>query len=236
MSIREKALSALALLAVVCAPNAASTTPRLPVATDKAAANNEVKVIDETILIPYSQAATPSAEFGNALSKARSDKENHSGKSPSFSSGAYGDHFTWGADAGSSIDMSATDMSTIDLNINVGYKGPYVRFLGIGAGISTMVDNSSRFYPLYAMFRSSFSPRPRFCFLDLRAGVAFCNLLDQPNQTDFYGSLGLGITLAHGRRFSSHIIAAYTFIPLQGEARHHIGDLHFATLRLGISF
>ena len=143
MSIREKALSALALLAVVCAPNAASTTPRLPVATDKAAANNEVKVIDETILIPYSQAATPSAEFGNALSKARSDKENHSGKSPSFSSGAYGDHFTWGADAGSSIDMSATDMSTIDLNINVGYKGPYVRFLGIGAGISTMVDNSS---------------------------------------------------------------------------------------------
>ncbi|MDE7142665.1 MAG: hypothetical protein K2O33_07225, partial [Muribaculaceae bacterium] len=98
------------------------------------------------------------------------------------------------------------------------------------------VDNASRLYPLYALFRTSFSPRPRFCFLDVRAGVAFCNLRDLSTQTDFYGSLGLGITLASSQRFSSHIIAAYTLVPLQGEAKHYLDNLHFATLRLGISF
>lgn len=179
----------------------------------------------------------PSAEFLSALDSARSASEADRGKSPSFSRGTAGTtHFTWGADAGSSIDMSATDMSAIDLTVNAGYKGQYIRFLGIGAGITTMVDNASRLYPVYAMLRTSFSPRPRFCFLDLRAGAAFCNLRDLDTQADFYGSLGLGITLAHGKRFSSHIILAYSYIALQGEAKYYLRDLHFATLRLGVSF
>ncbi len=179
---------------------------------------------------------TPSPEFAASLRNAGSLRAADSDRSPSFSGGKGTAHFTWGADAGSAVDMSATDMSAIDLNVNIGYKGPYVRFLGIGAGISTMVDNASRLYPLYALFRTSFSPRPRFCFLDVRAGVAFCNLRDLSTQTDFYGSLGLGITLASSQRFSSHIIAAYTLVPLQGEAKHYLDNLHFATLRLGISF
>ncbi len=157
--------------------------------------------------------------------------------SPSFSQGTgLQRHFTWGADAGSSIDMSATGMSTIDLDVNVGYKGSYVRFLGIGAGISTMVENSSRFYPVYALFRSSFSPQPRFCFLELRAGTAICDLRCLPIQANPYGSLGLGITLAHSERFSSHIILAYSCVALRGEARRQLDNLHFATIRLGVAF
>lgn len=216
MRLRAKIFGALAATMLAAAPAEAQTVP--------------VTVVEETIL-------TPSPEFASSIANARSLKEANHHKSPSFRKGS-GDsgHFTWGADAGSSIDMSATDMSAIDINVNIGYKGPYVRFLGIGAGISPMVNNSSRIYPVYALFRSSFSARPRFCFLDLRAGAAFCNLRELSTQADFYGSLGLGITLAHGKRFSSHIILAYSYIALQGEAKYYLDDLHFATLRLGVSF
>lgn len=227
MTLRAKIFGAVAALALASTATAYAQAETPAPATTP----SEVKVVEETILIP-------SPEFRSSLDSAREHNENNQGKSPSFAGGSksMAEHFTWGADAGTSIDMSATDMSTIDFNVNIGYKGNYVRFAGIGAGISTMVDNSSRFYPVYAMFRSSFSPQPRFCFLDLRAGVALCNLREIATQADFYGSLGLGITLASGKRFSSHIIAAYTFIPLQGEAKYYLDNLHFATLRLGVSF
>lgn len=227
-------MTALHRLLIAAACVLAILPARAQLQADPATASTEnavpMTVVEETILIP-------SAEFSSSLGKARAAMDNTRGKSPSFSKGAgYARHITWGADAGSSIDMSATGMSTIDLDINVGYKGSYVRFLGIGAGISTMVENSSRFYPVYALFRSSFSPRPRFCFLELRAGAALCNLRDLPTEANPYASVGLGITLAHSKRFSSHIVLAYTGIALRGEAREQLDNLHFATLRLGVAF
>lgn len=171
-------------------------------------------------------------------------------------------HFTWGADAGSAVDLTGNDMTSIDLHGYFGYKGGALRILGVGAGINTMINNSSRCYPVYALLRTSFSTRPQLCFLDLRAGVSFNNILTYKSQTDFYGSLGIGITLASGKKFSSHIILSYNFMPIRNftvysevpadlpgenfegdtppttivEHSESFPDLHYAAIRIGCSF
>ena len=126
-----------------------------------------------------------------------------------------GSHFSWGADLGTGIDLTTSDMTSVDIHAYLGYKSNLFRFLGVGFGINTMMNNSSRAYPLYAMLRTSFSSRPRLCFLNLRLGAAFNYFDGFEKQTDFYGSVGLGITLAAGRRFSSHLIIGYTFMPVR---------------------
>ncbi len=160
-------------------------------------------------------------------------------------------HFSWGADLGTSIDLTTSDMTSVNLHACLGYKSRSIRFLGIGAGINTMMNNSSRSYPVYAMLRTSFSSRPRLCFMDLRLGAVFNNFYEFKNQTDLYSSMGLGITLAAGRRFSSHLVIGYTFMPVRNlEAKEAAGpadaeklpeprpvpDLHLASIRIGCSF
>lgn len=187
----------------------------------------------------------------NLATEAKVDKESTLG------------HFTWGADLGSSVDLTANDMTSIDLTGYFGYKNNWLRFLGVGASINSMLGNASRCYPLYAMLRTSFSSRPQLCFLDLRGGVSVNNILNHKSQTGLYGSIGLGITLAKGKKFSSHIIVSYTYIPthpytvltevpvtdspgevFEGdptptttiETRVSFPDLHFASIRIGCAF
>lgn len=172
-------------------------------------------------------------------------------------------HFTWGADLGSSVDLTANDMTSVDIHGYFGYKGHWLRFAGIGTGINSMLGNSSRCYPVYAMLRTSFSSQPQLCFLDLRLGISFNNILDLSSQTDFYGSVGLGVTLARGKKFASHIILSYNFMPtgpyttytevpvtdspgevFDGEqtptttvaSRQTFPNMHFAAIRIGCSF
>lgn len=172
-------------------------------------------------------------------------------------------HFTWGADIGSSVDLTANDMTSVDIHGCFGYKGHWMRFAGLGAGINSMLSNASRCYPVYALLRTSFSSRPQLCFLDLRLGISINNILNYSSQTDFYGSIGLGVTLAKGKKFASHIIISYNFMPVRpytiltevpvtdspGEVfegdpvatttiatRHSFPDLHFAAVRIGCSF
>lgn len=172
-------------------------------------------------------------------------------------------HFTWGADLGSSVDLTGNDMTSLDIHGCFGYKGPGVRLAGIGAGINSMMNNASRCYPVYAILRTSFTREPQLCFLDLRLGVSFNNILNYKSQTDFYGTIGAGITLAKGKKFSSHIIVSYNFMPIRPfkvyqtdntpgrpsedfedtpaspsttVSRISFPDLHFAAIRIGCSF
>jgi len=150
--------------------------------------------------------------------------------------------FSWGLDAGSAIDMTGNDMSAIDINAYFGYSGSYVRFAGVGAGIDMMVSSSSNTCPIYALFRTDFRPTPQLCFLETRGGIAFSNIESYHRQTTPFGSIGIGVTLAKGRTFSSHIILSYNYIKLdnirlsddRGVVRVH--DLQYATMRIGISF
>ncbi len=65
-------------------------------------------------------------------------------------------HFTWGVAAGSGIDVTSHDMSTINIDAFFGYKGGAIDVAGIGAGIDVNISNSGRFFPVYAIFRTSF--------------------------------------------------------------------------------
>lgn len=150
--------------------------------------------------------------------------------------------FSWGMDVGSCIDMTGSDMSALDINAYFGYSGPYVRFAGVGAGIDMMVSSSSNAYPVYALFRTDFSPSPQLCFLELRGGASFSNIESYPMQTTPFGSIGFGVTLAKGKKFSSHIVLSYNYTKLddvrlaedQGIIRVH--DLQYAAIRIGVAF
>lgn len=149
-------------------------------------------------------------------------------------------HFVWGASLGSSIDMTGQDMTAVDIDAFFGYKGDYIRFAGIGAGIRMMVSNSSRSYPVYAMLRTSFTKSPSFLYLELKGGVGFTNLYTDVYQRNFIGGIAVGFTLAHSRSFSSNFSLGYEYMPLS-DARidgvdTRFSDLHYAAIRIGASF
>lgn len=149
--------------------------------------------------------------------------------------------FAWGLDVGSAIDMTGNDMSALDINACLGYSGPYVRFIGVGASIDMMVSNSTSTYPVYLMYQTDFSRTRRLCFMELRAGWSFCNIENYKTQQNTYGSLGVGVTLAKGRSFSSHIVLSYNYTRLDDVPRDdgtsvRIHDLQSMMLRIGILF
>ena len=160
-------------------------------------------------------------------------------RDPFTESGTMG-HFTWGVDLGSGVDLTAHDMTMFELGGVFGYKGRWLRFAGVGASIMSMMGNSSRCYPLYAMIRTSFSPYHRLCFLEVKGGVSFNSILEYKSQAGFYGSLGIGLTLAHSRKFSSHVVLRGIFMPLKpveiDGTRHLNYDLAYAAIGIGCAF
>ncbi len=148
--------------------------------------------------------------------------------------------FAWGANLSGNVDMSDHDLSALGLNAEFGFRWKAIRFLGIGAEGIMMVNGSNRCYPLYVNFRTDFSQRERLVFLDLRGGASLNYFNDSSSETGAYFSGGVGITLATGKTFSSHIIMAYTYL---GQEKCYIGDyerncagISMVTLRLGVSF
>lgn len=156
------------------------------------------------------------------------------------SESAFSRHFAWGASLGSSIDMTGQDMTAVDIDAFFGYKGDYIRFAGMGAGIRMMVSNSSRSYPVYAMLRTSFTKSPSFLYLELKGGVGFTNLYTEVYQRNFVGGITIGFTLAHSRTFSSNFSLGYEYMPLSNGTIDGVdtrfSDLHYASIRIGASF
>ena len=74
-------------------------------------------------------------------------------------------HFTWGAEVGSSIDLTGYDLSTIDVDVLFGYKNSFIRMAGFGAGVHRSVHRGDNFIPVYASIQTSFRSRPSLCFL-----------------------------------------------------------------------
>lgn len=149
-------------------------------------------------------------------------------------------HFAWGGHVGSSIDMSEHNMSSLNIGADFGLRWRWVRFFGVGAEAAAMVSSSYRSYPVYAIFRTDFSNRPRLLFMDLRGGVSLNYFEDNSQYTGAYGSAGMGITLAKGKNFSSHLILSYTYIGKDtcnlGTQQRKCPGVSVATMRLGVSF
>lgn len=150
-------------------------------------------------------------------------------------------HFSWGADAGGAIDMTTNNMSSININAYFGYRSAFIDMAGIGAGINTMVNNSLRSYPVYGIVRTSFRSRPSLAFMDLRAGCTFNNEGNGDSHTTFFVSPGVGFHLARSQNFRSYIILSYVFNDIRSfnyDSRDYSykAGLHFACLRIGVSF
>ncbi|MDE7153499.1 MAG: hypothetical protein K2O00_03500 [Muribaculaceae bacterium] len=149
-------------------------------------------------------------------------------------------HFAWGADLSSSIDMTGNAMTSTNIGAYFGYRNSWFHLLGIGGDIHFMMSNSSRAIPVFAIAQTSFCSRPRLCFMDARVGISMNNYESMNTQTGFYGSLGVGVNLAHSSKFASHIVVGYSFIPRKDfesdGAMVHLEDLHFATVRIGVCF
>lgn len=147
--------------------------------------------------------------------------------------------FAWGAGLVSNIDMSQHNMSSLGINAAVGMRWRWIRFLGVGAEGNFMVSNSARTYPLYLNFKTDFSRYNQLLFLDIRGGVGL-SYLNEKSTTDAYFSGGIGVTLARGKSFASHLVLAYTYL---GQKECYNGDflrkcpgISMATLRLGVVF
>ena len=149
-------------------------------------------------------------------------------------------HFVWGAEVGGSIDLTSNNLSSINLDAYFGYKNSWINAVGIGASVNMMVSNSVRSFPVYAMFRTDFSSRPRLLFMDLRGGIAINDITYGNSQTSLFLSHGVGINLARGRSFSSYITLSYIYNGLKpfdlGDRRCDVDGLSMACLRLGVSF
>lgn len=169
----------------------------------------------------------------------RHNKKTPEKNDPFISDGAIG-HFTWGVDLASGVDLTARDMTMANISGCFGYKGGIMRFAGIGAAIISMMNNSSRCYPVYAMARTTFSRAKKPCFLEAKAGISFNSILNHKSTTDFYGSLGVGFTLAHSRKFSSHVVLSAICMPLKSVTTpegHALGyTLAYASIGLGCAF
>lgn len=117
-------------------------------------------------------------------------------------------HFTWGAEFGSSIDMTGQNLSTFDLDLNFGYKNSYIKIAGVGVGIHRSIKSGDNYIPVYAVFRSSFRKKPSLCFLNVQIGYSFNTIHNAPTFGDFSSTLGLGINLMQSRRAKSYIMVS----------------------------
>lgn len=149
-------------------------------------------------------------------------------------------HFTWGVDVGSSIDLSGTDLSTIDAEVVFGYKNDLIRILGLGAGVQHSLGNSDSFIPVYIVFRSSFRRQPSLFFFNLKAGYSFNTISESATRGDIAASLGLGINLAMSRRFQSHIVLSWAFrhFTHKHQTAFNLGkpNINMAQLTFGVNF
>ncbi|MCM1290997.1 MAG: hypothetical protein NC201_01350 [Prevotella sp.] len=179
----------------------------------------------------------------DSIAKVEADASGHKLRESIFPVGSRSlafSHFTWGAEIGSSIDMSGNDMSTFDIDVIVGYKNNFIRTLGMGVGVHRAFGNTSTFIPLYAVFRSSFRTRPSIAFVNLKLGYSFNTVKDTDTSSGTKMSLGVGFNLAMSKRFQSHLIIGGEYFRLDNNqalaAGLRVRDLFLAQISFGMNF
>lgn len=149
-------------------------------------------------------------------------------------------HFSWGAEVGSSIDLTGHDMSTFDADVNFGYKNDFVRIAGLGVGIHRAFGTGNNFVPVYALFRSSFTKRPSLLFFTMKIGYSFNTIGDAPTFGDACASLGCGVNLAMSRRFKSHLSLCFGYRHFnkrhQAKVDLDTDNVYIAQINFGVNF
>lgn len=150
-------------------------------------------------------------------------------------------HFTWGAEVGSSIDVTGYDLSTIDVDVLFGYKNSFIRMAGFGAGVHRSVQRGDNFIPVYATIQTSFRSKPSLCFFSAKIGYSFNSIEDSPTFGDLSSLIGIGFNLSSSRVAKSYILvsAGYRYFNqrhidmISSIDRHYI---FIARLALGVNF
>lgn len=147
---------------------------------------------------------------------------------------------TWGAEFGSSIDISGYDSSTFNIDAMLGYRNSYVDMLGVGAGIHRSIGIGDDYVPIYAIFRTSFTKMPRIVFMNFKAGYSFNTIGDSPTFGDVNASLGAGLNLSTGKTFKTYLLLAYEFRHFNKRHRSKFDlkaeDISLMSLSFGINF
>ena len=209
-------------------------------------ANAEVityKVKDNgTITVRNDSAADQEQYFDTGALVNIPDKRKHTTESlfPDKSIDLGKSHFTWGAEFGSSIDMTAHNMSTFDLDVNFGYKNAVFKVVGVGVGFQRGIDSGNNFLPVYFVMRTSFRKKPSLCFLNLQAGYSFTTLKGSKTHGDIISALGCGINLTQSRHAKSYIIVSACSRFFDKNHRELTGldmkAINYARLQIGINF
>lgn len=149
--------------------------------------------------------------------------------------------FRWGADVGSSLDMTGSDQSSFDIALCLGFSRKWINFIGAGAEAAFCISSSTRTFPIYANFRTNFKNTPSIVFWDVKGGICLTYPGNSHQHTGAYASTGIGFYLARSSTFSSHILVSYTFrenrpewTPLSEAATYR--DLHMACVKIGVMF
>lgn len=149
-------------------------------------------------------------------------------------------HFTWGAEIGSSIDMTSHDMSTVDADVVIGYKNSFFRIIGASIGIHRAIGTGDNFIPIYAIMRTSFRSKPSLLFFNLQLGYSFNTIGDSPTFGDACALIGCGINLAMSRRFQSHIILSAGYRHFNERHKTAVkldtDNVYLAKLTFGVNF
>lgn len=152
----------------------------------------------------------------------------------------YSSHFTWGVDAGSSIDLTANNLSTFDVDLIMGYKNPFIKVIGVGLGYHKAFGSSNNFIPIYAVLRTSFTSRPSKCFFNFQCGYSFNSVDDAASKGGFTLAAGIGMNIASTKYFKSHLILSYGFMHLNERQLAQISlsneNISLAKLTIGINF
>lgn len=143
-------------------------------------------------------------------------------------------HFTWGAEVGSSLDMTSHDLSTFDADVMLGFKNSFIKMVGFGAGIHRSIHSGNNMIPVYAVFRSSFKSKPSLCFFNLQAGYSFNSYGKNDTQGNLYGAVGIGINLQKTSLASSYVILSLAYQHLSNANREAIkfdtNNIYFAKI------
>lgn len=149
-------------------------------------------------------------------------------------------HFTWGVEVGSSLDMTTHDFSSFDVDAVLGFKNSFIKIAGVGAGIHRSIHKGNNFFPVYAVFRTSFRKEPSLLFMNLQAGYTFNTIDGSHTSGDFYGALGLGINLSQSKTVKSYIIASLACQYFREESMEKIdldtNHILYAKLVFGVNF
>lgn len=146
----------------------------------------------------------------------------------------------FGAEIGTSIDLSGTESSCFDIDIYAGYRKGMIQCAGLGVGIHPSFAHSRMFIPVYALFRCNLTPNKSLCFVDVKAGLSINELTREKHNTGAYVFGGIGFNLASTRRINTYAILGYNFTQIspftENDTYYNENGIHAVSIRIGITF